>query len=391
MPVRRNQRQRPGELLHLDVKSSPALSASVIASPALVSCKRGDGIRLLPCGDRRRHQARLRRSAPRRAALSHHRLPDPRAALVQGARACGDAPMICSSVNRLGFMSTPSEATDSTHSGRRSRGSRHRRKSGRRQTCGEPGKAKIGQLLQVTEFFAILCLTQSMQRPSLGWTLAATLAAVTGLFSGFHDARADPVTHSNRPNVVLSALAGEVVAVDSAFASGWSSMLARHTATRSSAYWRSTVGTARQLPLIERLWRINRIVNSANYAADAELWGKADYWATPGELFRRGGDCEDFATAKFLMLRDAGVSSSQMFVLVLHAGLGGAAHAVLIVETEDGPMVLDNLRNRIYPLRGRMARRTAFAINDQTMWVPLAWAKSSSLPKPAQDDRLSAQ
>jgi predicted transglutaminase-like cysteine proteinase len=151
------------------------------------------------------------------------------------------------------------------------------------------------------------------------------------------------------------------------------------------------VGIARQLPLAERLRRINRIVNSANYAPDMELWGKADYWATPGELFGRGGDCEDFATAKFLMLRDTGVPSSQMFVLVLHAGFGGAAHAVLIVETEDGPRVLDNLRNRIYPLSGSMARRTAFAINDKTMWVPLAWARSSALPKPAQDGRSPAQ
>jgi predicted transglutaminase-like cysteine proteinase len=130
------------------------------------------------------------------------------------------------------------------------------------------------------------------------------------------------------------------------------------------------------------LLSINRLVNSAAYVTDLELWGKTDYWATPAELFKRGGDCEDFATAKFLLLRDAGVSSSRMFVLVLRPSLGEAAHAVLVVRTEDGAMVLDNVRKRIYPLSKGMALRTAFAVNDKTMWIPLAWAKSP-LPKPS--------
>lgn len=219
-----------------------------------------------------------------------------------------------------------------------------------------------------------------MHRLSLPTLIFASIAAATSLFSGFNDVRAGQVTQSNRSNVILSSLVGEVVAVDSTFVASWSSMLARNAAIKSNVFWRTTVRSARQLPLPDRLLRINQAVNSATYAADIELWGKPDYWATPAELFKRGGDCEDFAAAKFLMLRDAGVPSSRMFVLVLRAAPGEAAHAVLVVKTEDGPMVLDNLRNRIYPLSKSTARRTAFAINDKTMWVPLAWAKST-LPK----------
>ena len=45
---------------------------------------------------------------------------------LRAASCSRNIPMICSSVNRLGFMSIPSEVTDFTHFWRSCRGSAHR-------------------------------------------------------------------------------------------------------------------------------------------------------------------------------------------------------------------------------------------------------------------------
>lgn len=94
---------------------------------------------------------------------------------------------------------------------------------------------------------------------------------------------------------------------------------------------------------------VNRTVNSAmTYRSDRAIWGVGDHWATPVEMARKGaGDCEDFAIAKYWLLRSLGVADEQLQMVVLQDTRRQLFHAVLVVHTTSGAYVLDNVTNRL--------------------------------------------
>jgi transglutaminase-like putative cysteine protease len=59
--------------------------------------------------------------------------------------------------------------------------------------------------------------------------------------------------------------------------------------------------------LSEQLIQVNRYVNEIQYMQDVANWGESDHWAAPAEFFANGGDCEDYAIAKYFLLRELGV------------------------------------------------------------------------------------
>jgi predicted transglutaminase-like cysteine proteinase len=96
---------------------------------------------------------------------------------------------------------------------------------------------------------------------------------------------------------------------------------------------------------------VNRKVNGAmRYREDRAIWGAGDYWSTPSEMALKGaGDCEDFAIAKYWLLRSLGVADSQLQMVVLQDTRRRLFHAVLVVHTAAGAYVLDNVSNRLQP------------------------------------------
>jgi predicted transglutaminase-like cysteine proteinase len=94
---------------------------------------------------------------------------------------------------------------------------------------------------------------------------------------------------------------------------------------------------------------VNRAVNSAmTYRSDRAIWGVGDRWATPVEMARKGaGDCEDFAIAKYWLLRSLGVADEKLQMVVLQDTRRQLFHAVLVVHTASGGYVLDNVTNRL--------------------------------------------
>jgi predicted transglutaminase-like cysteine proteinase len=143
----------------------------------------------------------------------------------------------------------------------------------------------------------------------------------------------------------------------------WRAMYGRHNASKDSATWRRLVAEARKAPDGKIVERVNRLVNQAQYVSDSSTWGRRDYWAAPAELFSRGGDCEDFAIAKYMLLKELGIPTSVMRVVITRT------HAVLAVVHDGRTMVLDNRRARTYRLSSGMMSRTVFAINDRIWWV----------------------
>lgn len=86
--------------------------------------------------------------------------------------------------------------------------------------------------------------------------------------------------------------------------------------------------------------QINRQVREID---DQAQYGKTEHWALPTD---RGGDCEDLVLLKKKMLIARGVPSQSLLIAtVLDRKLN--SHAVLILRTRAGDLVLDNLTNRI--------------------------------------------
>ena len=100
---------------------------------------------------------------------------------------------------------------------------------------------------------------------------------------------------------------------------------------------------------VEMLDLVNRTVNSTlTYRSDRAIWGVGDHWATPVEVARKGaGDCEDFAIAKYWLLRSLGVADERLQMVVLQDTRRQLFHAVLVVHTVAGAYVLDNVTNRL--------------------------------------------
>lgn len=105
------------------------------------------------------------------------------------------------------------------------------------------------------------------------------------------------------------------------------------------------VDVARQREGRARLGEVNRAVNLAIRAiSDEAQYGETDVWASPLSSFARGaGDCEDYAIAKYVALRLAGIAAADMRILIMR-DTRGEDHAVAAARLDDRWLTLDNRR-----------------------------------------------
>lgn len=113
---------------------------------------------------------------------------------------------------------------------------------------------------------------------------------------------------------------------------------------------------------------VHSYINSVKYIEDNKLWNQSDYWATPFEFIAKGGDCEDFAIAKFLTLRKLGFSNDEMRIVVLNDRINNRLHSVLIVYIDNKPMLLDNEIPVIVPANDIRHYDPIYSINETTWW-----------------------
>ncbi|NJA88729.1 hypothetical protein HCX48_05755 [Rhodocyclus tenuis] len=118
-----------------------------------------------------------------------------------------------------------------------------------------------------------------------------------------------------------------------------------------------------------QLAAINAKANAIPPVSDLEHWQQAEYWATPLEFVAsNGGDCEDYAIAKYFALRDAGVPSERLRMTYVRALNGSRIenHMVLAYYATPGgePLILDNLNPRVLPVSERPDLIPVFSFND---------------------------
>jgi predicted transglutaminase-like cysteine proteinase len=95
-----------------------------------------------------------------------------------------------------------------------------------------------------------------------------------------------------------------------------------------------------------RLGEINRAINLAiRPMSDLAQWGEIDVWSSPLVTFAHGaGDCEDYAIAKFVALREAGVSPDDLRIVIMRDTIHGEDHAVAAARLDGQWLTLDNRR-----------------------------------------------
>jgi len=169
----------------------------------------------------------------------------------------------------------------------------------------------------------------------------------------------------------------------------WVSMLSRwHQETCQApdcavAAWDAVVANLKGRDRLAQLSAVNMAFNKRRYIGDTANWGQVDYWETPYEFLTRNGDCEDYAIAKFMALKAAGVPSSEMrIVAVRNLAFNGQGHAVLVVYDGGTAYLLDNQIKDVVLADSVSTYQPVYSINDQSWWRH----QSGSAPtfKPAQ-------
>lgn len=85
---------------------------------------------------------------------------------------------------------------------------------------------------------------------------------------------------------------------------------------------------------------VNRFVNAVRYCNDV---GESNQWITPAKFLATCGDCEDYASTKYLILRQLGWTD----MAIIYYGLQNVKHAVLIIRIDGQELMLDNRTNYI--------------------------------------------
>lgn len=120
------------------------------------------------------------------------------------------------------------------------------------------------------------------------------------------------------------------------------------------------------------LRQVNEFYNHVPYLSDLQHWGQADYWASPVEFYASwGGDCEDYAIAKYMSLKELGIPLERLRITYVRALKQGETHMVLAYypQADADPWILDNLIDDVQPGSARTDLVPVYSFNDDDLWL----------------------
>lgn len=111
-----------------------------------------------------------------------------------------------------------------------------------------------------------------------------------------------------------------------------------------AARFLAIVESARSRSGRARIGEVNRAINLAiRPESDAARYQVADVWTTPLTTFATGtGDCEDYAIAKYVALREAGLAPEDLRIVILRDAAVHQDHAVTAARVDGEWLILDN-------------------------------------------------
>jgi predicted transglutaminase-like cysteine proteinase len=115
-----------------------------------------------------------------------------------------------------------------------------------------------------------------------------------------------------------------------------------------------------------RLGDINRAINLAiRPMSDLAQYGQIDVWSSPLVTLAHGaGDCEDYAIAKLVALRLAGIADDDLRIIVMRDTMSGEDHAVAAARLDGHWLMLDNRRMAMIEDNGMRNIRPLFVIDQ---------------------------
>lgn len=113
---------------------------------------------------------------------------------------------------------------------------------------------------------------------------------------------------------------------------------------------------------------VHQFFNSLPYRSDAALYRSVDYWSSAGEFLRHGGDCEDYAIAKYRALVDSGFPISDLRVVLVEDTITKEPHAVLAAQLDRVIYILDNQRSEVVRDRDLGHYRPLYSLNELDVW-----------------------
>jgi predicted transglutaminase-like cysteine proteinase len=136
-----------------------------------------------------------------------------------------------------------------------------------------------------------------------------------------------------------------------------------------------------------RLGEVNRAINLAiRPVSDLAQHGRIDVWSSPlSTLASGGGDCEDYAIAKFVALRRAGIAPEDLRIVIVHDTMHGEDHAIAAARLDGHWLTLDNRRMAMVEDNDVRSYRPTFVIDQNSVMrygAPLIADASRSGPVP---------
>jgi predicted transglutaminase-like cysteine proteinase len=171
------------------------------------------------------------------------------------------------------------------------------------------------------------------------------------------------------------------------------------TCSPAAARFAEIIKEAREHEGRVRLNFVNQRVNNAiRYTSDMAQWGTPDEWSAPlaggkGSFETGMGDCEDYAIAKYVALRAAGLPADQLRLLLVRDNIAQLQHAVLAASVDGHWYVLDNRWTAAIEDKDVRRFTLLFTLDDQGVKLPPARGIARIEPKidPMNDTTEPAQ
>ena len=128
------------------------------------------------------------------------------------------------------------------------------------------------------------------------------------------------------------------------------------------------LNSLRALQDIEQIEAVNSWVNAHPYVSDQVNWHVDDYWATLPEFIEHGGDCEDYAIAKYSLLRALGHRASDMHIVIVNDAALHSVHAVLSLAWHSATLILDNQSAKVIAGLSTPRYQPLMAVNESGLW-----------------------
>jgi predicted transglutaminase-like cysteine proteinase len=167
----------------------------------------------------------------------------------------------------------------------------------------------------------------------------------------------DPCVYLPKSSVLDRAFADEPYLVEAA-------------ASSAQARWQALLADLSMHSPELRIGAVDCFINSFAWIDDDRLYRKADYWATPSEfLANEGGDCEDFAIAKYVGLAQLGFSEDRLRIALVYDRRRSLQHALTIVYWNGDALVLDSLADDPLSHTKVTRYRPICSFNRRQLWV----------------------